>query len=878
MTTPSRKQTTTGMTARTQATDAFFSRAGAFAFVDPQESYDVSSFAPASLVREVVDGGKRATAGLAIDYVDEPAPRVGRLSVVLDERGNPACLLRTVEVFQAPVRDVPLTFGWEEGEGDRSLAYWSLVHEEYFRERCAANGVPYDDTVQVVFQRFELVYPLAVSGTVVIDGAAVEHRPGDSVAITAIRAGRHPGGDGGPLCLAGDCPNCLCIVDGVPYTRACQTPARPGMVVERQPAHGAPGVPARAPGVPIALRHTHVDVLVIGRGRSGRDAARTAAAGGRTVRAVDQLQGEEAMGVYPAVVALRTPGGIEHVHAKEVIVATGSYEVQPVAEGARLEGILTPRAGALLAGASLLPTAVSRVSLPEMVLRFEGDRRVQGVVVRTADGGERREACDAVIVDLGRQARDGLARQGADRVVGAAAATHPLPPPPTSGVVCPCTGTTVDDLADVWARGFHDIELLKRATLACTGTCQGAVCLPHVRAWVGERAAVPPPFTARPLTRQPTLEEAAAGFRFPPTRRTALDEEHRALGARMERFGGWWRPWSYGDTLREYWAVRGGVSVMDVGTLGKSLIAGPDATRFLERLYPCQVGDLAVGRLRYALLLNEAGYVIDDGLIARLAPDRYALTFTTGGGTSIDPWLRDWAASFSVDVRIMDRTAAEGAINVTGPNAETLLRRLGVTELPPFMAFASSSVAGVRCRILRLGFTGEASFELHHDADRSVALWRALLAAGEPLGIRPHGLDALLTLRLEKGHVIVGQDTDFDSTPRRLGMSWAQRSEKPDFVGRAALARIDPLVLDRSLVALTFAGGAPLEGSVLRAGTRVVGNLTSARWSPALRLTVALGWVDRINGELPAEVTCDGRAASFATAPFYDAVGERLRG
>ena len=150
------------------------------------------------------------------------------------------------------------------------------------------------------------------------------------------------------------------------------------------------------------------------------------------------------------------------------------------------------------------------------------------------------------------------------------------------------------------------------------------------------------------MTRQITMEEAAGGVFFPPVRRTALDGEHRALGARMERFGGWWRPWTYGDTAGEYAAVREAVSIGDVSTLGKVLVSGPDAVRFLERIYPCRVGDLAPGRIRYALLLDERGYVFDDGVIVRESERRFTLTFTTGGAAGAEAWLRDWAEGFDV--------------------------------------------------------------------------------------------------------------------------------------------------------------------------------------------------------------------------------------
>jgi glycine cleavage system aminomethyltransferase T len=724
-----------------------------------------------------------------------------------------------------------------------------------------------------------------VSGRIIVDGRPLPFRDGDSLALAMLRAGLRPGADPGPLCLSGDCPNCLCAVDGVAYVRSGQPPARAGAVVVRQPAQGEPAVPSPGARLDVAVVHEHVEVIVVGGGPAGREAAAAARAEGRSVAVLDAGRDEEGVGLYEEpMVVVRTPAGTRHVHGDEVIIATGAIETMPVCPGSDLEGILTPRAAAVLEGHRLLPAGTLRVTLPEMVVRFDGaDGRVGGVVVRGADGGERAVVCTAVVVDLGQQPRDALARQGAGlavTVVGAAAEQCPLPPPPTEGVVCPCTGTTVADLESVWERGFREIELVKRATLACTGACQGAVCLPHVRSFVAAHGGeVPPPFTARPLSRQLTLEEAAAGQRFAPVRRTALDGEHRALGAQMERFGGWWRPWTYGDGVAEYWAVREAVSVMDVGTLGKLIVSGPDAVRFLELLYPCNVGDVAVGRMRYALLLNEAGYVVDDGLIMRLGERRFALTFTTGGAASVDPWLRDWAETFGCDVRIMDRTAAEGAINVTGPLAGELLRRVGVAEPPGYMGFVRAEAAGVPCRVLRLGFTGEASYELHHDADRSVALWRALLAAGADLGVRPHGLDALLTLRLEKGHVIVGQDTDFDSTPRRLGMGWAVKMAKPDFVGRHALARVDPLPLDRALVGLEIDGEPPLEGTVLHRDGAVVGHLTSCRRSHALGISIALGWVDVAeDGELPRAIVCDGRIARVVDLPFYDREGARLRG
>jgi glycine cleavage system aminomethyltransferase T len=733
----------------------------------------------------------------------------------------------------------------------------------------------------------------AAGGRIVVDGRPLGFEPGDSVAVAMLRDGRTPG-SGGTLCLAGDCGNCLATVDGVAYVRTCQTAARPGLAVGSHPAGAMPPLPSvktsdvTAPplGDEIEVERREVDVAVIGGGSAGLEAAATAERAGKSVVVLDAGAGDEVVAIYagPTVIA-RTPGGMLHVHAREIIVATGAAEIQPVCSGSELDGLLTPRAAERLRAAGVvLPEPV--VTVGRGLIRFDGDEdgRVRSVVTHEADGAETRTAARTVVVDLGLAPRDLLTRMaGAGTpvtAVGAAAEEQPLPPAPTDpqAVICRCMDVTVGNLDEAWSKGFTELELLKRATLAGIGTCQGGACLPHVRSWIAALTGdVPDPFTARPASRQITLAEAAADTTVDAFRRTPLHDEHLAAGARMDRFGGWWRPWHYGDPIAEYWAVREGVSIGDVSTLGKLVVSGPDVVEALERLYPCHVADIKPGRSRYALLLNERGHVMDDGMILRESETRFVLSFTSGGAANAEMWVRDWIETWGLRVHVMDRTMSLAAINVTGPLAGELLGRAGLPDQPRFLGHVHTEIGGVPCHVMRLSFTGEAAFELHHPIDGSVELWRALMDAGHDLGIRPHGLQALFGLRLEKGHVIVGMDTELDTTPRRIGMDWAVRMEKPAFIGRAALERTAKISDHRRWVGFAMDGPAPVEGTPILDpdSGEIIGNVTGSWHSPLLGKALMLGWQRR--PPHPDRVTIDGRETVVTATPFYDPEGHRAR-
>ena len=717
------------------------------------------------------------------------------------------------------------------------------------------------------------------------DNQPLEFQPGDTVALAIVRAGQHPQ-HGGTLCLAGDCGNCSADVNGVAYTRTCLTAALPGLTVKRHPAVGGPPlrltpppVAALAPNsVRVQVNRAHRDVVIVGAGDSGRAAAAEQSNMGRNVTMLDSASGDDVVGVYPGpmIVVRQQSGGMLYIHASDVILATGAAELHPVCDGNMLRGLLTANAAVVVANAGISLGQSYTVAL-EQLDHFDGhDGFVTHVV--TTDGISH-PCSTAVISSTSAAPRDLLARMVSDphvHIVGPASQPQQLPPCPTSGVVCPCSKVTVDDLNGVWDKGFQHIELVKRSSLCGTGTCQGGACMPHLRSFVAERSGQrPQPFTGRPASRQLTIGEAAAGVYLDAFRRSALHHEHLQLGAQIDRFGGWWRPWNYGDHLAEYWAVRTAVSIGDVSTLGKLIVTGPDVVEALERLYPTTIADIRPGRSRYVLLLNERGHLIDDGMVCRESDDRFVLTFTSGGASFAEAWVRDWIETWGLDVHVMDRTISLGAINVTGPLAGELLGRVGLVDPPKFLQHRHGLVANVPCHIMRLSFTGEASFELHHPVDRSAELWRALMTAGADLGIRPHGLQALFALRLEKGHVIVGMDTELDTTPRRIHMDWAVKMSKPDFIGRTALERTASLPDHRRLFGYTMDGPAPTEGSPIYVGDAVVGHVASSFTSPSVGKAIMLGWQKHLPWS--DTVTIDGRPAQVCQTPFYDIEGSRAR-
>lgn len=466
----------------------------------------------------------------------------------------------------------------------------------------------------------------------------------------------------------------------------------------------------------------------------------------------------------------------------------------------------------------------------------------------------------------------------------------------------------VSDARIALAEGYEHIEHLKRYTTCGMSADQGKTSNQNALLTVAELTGRNPAdigaVTFRPPFTPVTLGALAGrqtGERYAPRRRLPAHAEHEALKPHWWEAGGWMRPACYpraGESTaqavqREAGAVRAGVGIFDASPLGKIEVTGPDAARFVDRFYINNVAKLAPGRVRYGFMLDENGVIIDDGTVARLDRDRFLLTTTSGAASRIAHWLEEWRQCEwpNLDVFVTPVTTHWATIAVAGPRARQLLARFR-TDIPidwrslPHMSVAEGRFAGVAARLYRVSFSGELGFEVNVPARYGAALWRELLSAGADLGVTPYGVESVLLLRLEKGYLDVGIDTDGTTTPADVGWGDVAARKKGDFIGKRSLGRKDNLRPDRlQLVGLTTEdAGALVPGAHLRIpGTRESsdGWITSAAMSPALGKPIALAMLRGGHSRLGESLTIHDLdrtgSATVVDSAFLDPEGKRLR-
>jgi len=471
---------------------------------------------------------------------------------------------------------------------------------------------------------------------------------------------------------------------------------------------------------------------------------------------------------------------------------------------------------------------------------------------------------------------------------------------------------TAADLKLALREGYRSIEHLKRYTTTGMGTDQGKTSNVNAIGIVAESLSKPIPEVGV-TTFRPAYTSVAFGVfggrdvddLLDPVRKTPMHAWHERNGAKFEDVGQWRRAWYYprpGESMhdavnREVKAVRGSLGVLDATTLGKIDIQGPDASEFLNRVYTNAWSKLGVGKCRYGLMLGEDGMVRDDGVTSRLGVNHFLMTTTTGNAAAVLGHLEEYLQTEwpELAVRCTSVTEQFATASVAGPNARRLMEELSDdiafdSESFPHMSLKEGHVAGIRARVYRISFTGELSFEINVPASYGMALWQAVMTAGEKYSITPYGTETMHVLRAEKGFIIVGQETDGSATPLDLGMDWIV-SKKKDFIGKRSLSRPDMAKPDRKqLVGLlteapeeVLPEGAQLVERVLsKPPMPMIGHVTSSYMSPNLGRSIALAMVKggraRMGQTVQAPLGGGKTVACKIVGPvFIDPEGERLK-
>jgi sarcosine oxidase, subunit alpha len=648
--------------------------------------------------------------------------------------------------------------------------------------------------------------------------------------------------------------------------------------------------------------------------------------------------------------AARAAGIAVHEHVT-VTATAGRARVQEMSLARRAAGGSVPRAAALKLSCDAV--LMSAGYTPSVHLHSQSRGRVQWDPVRQAfvpgEGFERVRSAGGCRGHgaLADSLNDGAAAaQAALKAIGYPSATIPkrqveavatgpsgwigaLPQADASGDAAAWVDwqndVTVKDLKLALQEGFTSIEHIKRYTTTGMATDQGKTSSLHALGIVAQALGKSIPEVGLTTFRMPytpvtfgALAGYARGELFDPVRNTPSHEwalEHDAV---FEDVGLWRRARYFphpGEDMhqavaRECLNVRASCGMLDASTLGKIEVVGPDAATFLDRLYVNSWSKLAPGRTRYGLLLREDGFIIDDGVVARLAHDRFHVTTTTGGAARVLAIMEDYLQTEwrELVVWLTSTTEQWAVVAVQGPQARAVLQQLIDAELMtgvaidaatmPHMAVLEGRFCGAPMRLFRVSFTGELGFEINVPSDRGLELWETLLDAGKPFGISPYGTESMHVLRAEKGYIIVGQDTDGTVTPDDAGLGWTIGKLKPDFVGKRSLERAtmsaperkqlvglatpgDPrLVLEEGSQIMTEATSAAIVAATAAASSRPIGHVSSSYYSAALGKSIALALVRggraRLGETLYVPMPNEVIPVQVTSAVFYDPTGARI--
>ncbi|MBC6443512.1 MAG: sarcosine oxidase subunit alpha family protein [Rhodobacteraceae bacterium] len=435
----------------------------------------------------------------------------------------------------------------------------------------------------------------------------------------------------------------------------------------------------------------------------------------------------------------------------------------------------------------------------------------------------------------------------------------------------------VSDVRLAAREGFESVEHTKRYTTLGMATDQGKLSNINGIAILADSLGADIPDVGTTTFRPPyqpvsmgVIAGEAHGTIFKPMRRSPMHDWIDANGGFWEPVADWRRPYCFrqpGESVRdavtrEILSVRENVGLLDASTLGKIIVKGPDAGKFLDMLYTNMMSTLKVGHCRYGLMCSENGFLSDDGVVARLDKDTFLCHTTSGGSDRIHAWMEEWLQTEWWDWKVYTVNVTEqyAQIGIVGPNARRVLEKMGThmdlsAEALPFMAFGNGKIGGIKARLYRISFSGELSYEAAVPANQAMAFWEKALEAGVGFGITPYGTEALHVMRAEKGFIMIGDETDGTVIPQDLGLNRMISKKKDDFLGKRAQERSFMKDPNRwKLVGLETMdpqevipdGAYAVDGHLRHNGVRnMIGRITSTYYSPTLKRSVALGLVER---------------------------------
>ena len=468
---------------------------------------------------------------------------------------------------------------------------------------------------------------------------------------------------------------------------------------------------------------------------------------------------------------------------------------------------------------------------------------------------------------------------------------------------------TAADVRLAAREGYESVEHTKRYTTLGMATDQGKTSNINGLALLADALGAEIPAVGTTTFRPPytpismgAIAGAAKGPLFKAIRQSPMHAWHDANGADWEPVGDWRRPFCYRQGSKgrhhavttEVLNARKNVGMLDASTLGKIVVKGPDAGKFLDLIYTNMMSTLKVGRCRYGLMCNENGFLFDDGVVVRTGPDEFLCHTTSGGSDRVHAHMEEWIQTEWWDLKVWTANVTDqwAQIAVAGPNAKKVLQDAGTDidlDAVKFMDYVDGTIAGLPVRLFRISFSGELSYEVATPAAGGMDLWQALLTAGAAHGIMPYGTEALHIMRAEKGFIMIGDETDGTVTPQDLNLGWAVSKKKADFIGKRAQTRSDLTRAGRKqLVGLrtedpaqVLPDGAHAVKTVREhSAMRTIGHVTSTYFSPTLGRSIAMALIEdglSRDGEVLSFPVGDGKVmkATICDPVFYDPNGEK---